>query len=81
LRLKFLGAAMVLSTALVGPAMAQHVNSRISTQAACQNRDAGNPYDPQRDFEQWSAWREQGSWDSRNDCWSGASQPRRSARF
>jgi uncharacterized membrane protein len=30
--------------------------------------EPGNPYNPQTDYEGWSAWRESGSWDSRNDC-------------
>jgi hypothetical protein len=35
---------------------------------SCQYREPGNPYNPQTDYQQWSAWREGGSWDSRNDC-------------
>jgi hypothetical protein len=34
----------------------------------CQSSEPGNPYNPQTDYQQWSAWRENGSWDSRNDC-------------
>jgi hypothetical protein len=30
--------------------------------------DPGNPYNPQTDYEGWSAWRQDGGWDSRNDC-------------
>jgi hypothetical protein len=37
--------------------------------ASCQNREPGNPYNPQTDYQQWSAWRQNGGWDSRNDCW------------
>ncbi|MGB9118636.1 hypothetical protein [Bradyrhizobium sp.] len=37
--------------------------------ASCQNRGPGNPYNPQTDYTGWSAWRESGGWDSRNDCW------------
>ena len=32
------------------------------------SREPGNPYDPQTDYQLWSSWRENGSWDSRNDC-------------
>jgi hypothetical protein len=28
----------------------------------------GNPYDKQTDYTGWSAWRQPGAWDSRNDC-------------
>jgi hypothetical protein len=34
----------------------------------CQNREPGNPYDRETDFAGWSAWRQLGAWDSRNDC-------------
>ncbi|OIQ69752.1 hypothetical protein GALL_486430 [mine drainage metagenome] len=37
--------------------------------ASCQNREPGNPYNPQTDYTGWSSWRESGAWDSRNDCW------------
>ncbi len=37
--------------------------------ASCHNREPGNPYDPQTDYTGWSSWRENGAWDSRNDCW------------
>ena len=30
--------------------------------------EPGNPYNPQTDYQGWSAWRVEGSWDSRNDC-------------
>jgi hypothetical protein len=30
--------------------------------------EPGNPYNPQTDYQQWSAWRALGAWDSRNDC-------------
>jgi hypothetical protein len=35
----------------------------------CQYRESGNPYDERTDYEGWSAWREDGGWDGRNDCW------------
>lgn len=36
---------------------------------SCQNRESGNPYNEQSDYEGWSAWRNAGGWDSHNDCW------------
>ena len=30
--------------------------------------EPGNPYNPQTDYQAWSAWRQLGAWDSRNDC-------------
>ena len=30
--------------------------------------EPGNPYNPQTDYQGWSAWRQEGAWDSRNDC-------------
>ena len=30
--------------------------------------EPGNSYNPQTDYEGWSAWRQEGAWDSRNDC-------------
>ena len=38
------------------------------TNTSCQNREAGNPYDEETDFESWSAWRNAGGWDDRNAC-------------
>jgi hypothetical protein len=32
------------------------------------SQEPGNPYNEQTDYEGWSAWRQLGSWDSRNDC-------------
>jgi hypothetical protein len=32
------------------------------------SEEPGNPYNPQTDYMGWSAWRESGAWDSRNDC-------------
>jgi hypothetical protein len=39
------------------------------TNTSCLNRESGNPYNEETDFEAWSAWRNSGAWDSRNDCW------------
>jgi hypothetical protein len=30
--------------------------------------EPGNPYNPQTDYQTWSAWRALGAWDGRNDC-------------
>jgi hypothetical protein len=30
--------------------------------------EPGNPYNPETDYQAWSAWRQLGAWDSRNDC-------------
>ena len=37
--------------------------------ASCENTEPGNPYNKQDDYQQWSAWRNLGAWDSHNDCW------------
>ena len=54
-------------------ASAQFLNANNSAAsggtASCQNREPGNPYNPQTDYMGWSSWRENGAWDSRNDCW------------
>ena len=54
-------------------ANAQFLNANNSTVSgatgSCQNREPGNPYNPQTDYTGWSSWRENGAWDSRNDCW------------
>lgn len=42
--------------------------NNLAASISCQNREAGNPYDEQTDFESWSAWRNSGAWDSHNDC-------------
>lgn len=41
------------------------VDGRASTFCST---EPGNPYNPQTDYEGWSAWRQDGAWDSRNDC-------------
>jgi len=41
------------------------IDSRASTWCST---EPGNPYNPQTDYETWSAWRALGAWDSRNDC-------------
>lgn len=32
------------------------------------SQQPGNPYNKQTDYLGWSAWRQHGAWDSRNDC-------------
>jgi hypothetical protein len=32
------------------------------------NQEPGNPYNEQADYIEWSAFRNSGAWDSRNDC-------------
>jgi hypothetical protein len=83
-KLKLLGAAVVLSSALAGPAMAQHVTHSPGynvQNSYCQNREPGNPYSPDRDYQQWSAWRAEGGWDSRHDCWSESPASRHNSGF
>jgi uncharacterized protein YycO len=41
------------------------IDSRASTWCST---EPGNPYNPQADYQAWSAWRALGAWDSRNDC-------------
>lgn len=67
--LRLIGAAAVLATVLVGPAMARHVVARpVQTQSTyCATIEPGNPYSPAYDYEAWSNWRRGGSWDSRGD--------------
>jgi hypothetical protein len=63
-------AAIVLSSALAGPAMAQHIVAQpayIAETGVCPNRDAGNPYTKEEDYMAWSGWRARGGWDDHND--------------
>jgi hypothetical protein len=32
------------------------------------SEEPGNPYNEQTDYAGWSAWRQLGAWNSRNDC-------------
>jgi hypothetical protein len=64
------GVAVVLSSALAGPAMAQHIVAHPNHYAqndSCLNREPGNPYNKAEDYMGWSAWRDRGGWDDRND--------------
>jgi hypothetical protein len=68
--LRLIGAATVLSTALVGPAIARHVAVHPVQKAEstyCATIEPGNPYSPAYDYEGWSNWRVRGGWDSRGD--------------
>lgn len=38
-----------------------------SSRSFC-SQHAGNPYDERTDYLAWSAFRQSGAWDSRNDC-------------
>jgi hypothetical protein len=78
-----LGALLIVgSAAQITPASARHTgHAPAASSEAFSNAygfandgarwcstEAGNPYNPQTDYQGWSAWRESGSWDSRNDC-------------
>ena len=67
--LKFVGAAAILSIALLEPAMGNQPvrphHAGVSTY--CAMIEPGNPYSPVYDYEGWSNWRVRGGWDSRGD--------------
>jgi len=63
-------AAAILSSVLVGPAMAGHVISYPAHPAQsifCATREAGNPHSKYCDYMGWSQWRRRGGWDSTLD--------------
>src|SRR6202035_5233727 len=65
-----LGAAVVFSFALAGPAAAQHMVAHPDSYAqtgACPGHEAGNPYTKEEDYIAWSGWRSRGGWDDHND--------------
>jgi hypothetical protein len=65
-----LGVAVVLSSTLAAPAMAQHIvfHPAYDVQSGtCLNRESGNPYSKDEDYMGWSAWRARGGWDDHND--------------
>jgi hypothetical protein len=69
-KLTLLTAAIVLSSALATPAMAQHRVYHPDTYAQngyCAYHEPGNPYSMEEDYMAWSAWRARGGWDDRND--------------
>jgi hypothetical protein len=43
-------------------------NSVEGRASAWCSTEPGNPYNPETDYQTWSAWRALGAWDSRNDC-------------
>jgi hypothetical protein len=66
----FIGAALVLSSVLIAPAMAQHrvIHTDAYAQSgACPGHEPGNPYTKEEDYIAWSGWRARGGWDDRND--------------
>jgi uncharacterized membrane protein len=78
-----LGALLIVgSAAQITPAAARHARQAPAASSetfsnvygsandgarGC-STEPGNPYNPQTDYQAWSAWRSEGSWDSRNDC-------------
>jgi hypothetical protein len=79
--LTILGALLITGSAVqVAAASNYHVYSRGHVQSDYRgapvegdastfcSTDPGNPYNPQTDYQGWSAWRQSGAWDSRNDC-------------
>jgi hypothetical protein len=75
-KLRLLGAAAVVSSALASPAMAQQVISnpgycaQFYPNANCQNRGPGNPYTG--DYQRRAAYRSNGGWNNPN--WNGGWQ-------
>jgi hypothetical protein len=71
-------AAVAACTAFAAPAFAQHRAAHpadaYAQASACVGQEPGNPYNKQTDFWGWSAWRDRGGWDARNDygCTSGS---------
>jgi hypothetical protein len=78
-----LGALLIVGSAVqVTPASARHARQApaassetfsnaygsINDGARSCSTEPGNPYNPQTDYQGWSAWRASGSWDSRNDA-------------
>ena len=72
IKLSFLGVAAVATyAALVAPSYAQNRPTNLANSYAraesCAGYDAGNPYNKETDYMEWSAWRARGGWDDRND--------------
>ena len=78
-----LGVLLIAGSAVqASPALARHVhkapasssdtfrNAYGSADGAARwcSTEPGNPYNPATDYGGWSAWRQLGAWDSRNDC-------------
>ena len=69
-KFKLIGAVVVLSSTLTGPAMARHMLAQPDHYARsiyCATIEPGNPYSPVYDYLAWSGWRARGGWDSRGD--------------
>jgi hypothetical protein len=69
-KFKLIGAAVVLSSTLAGPATARHVVAhpvQYARSTYCATIEPGNPFSPVYDYLAWSGWRTRGSWDSRGD--------------
>jgi Ni/Co efflux regulator RcnB len=44
-----------------------NANNAVHASAACE-KEGGNPYDKETDYQSWSAWEQGGAWDSHADC-------------
>jgi hypothetical protein len=44
-----------------------HAVNPATANAWCPNREPGNPYTKEEDYQAWSGWRARGGWDDRND--------------
>jgi hypothetical protein len=65
------GSTLQMATAAEHHVREQFRNANNSVERSAStwcSTDPGNPYNPATDYEGWSAWREDGGWDSRNDC-------------
>ncbi len=69
-----IGAAAVLFSALVAPAMARHHGRQVvagpdqpAESLFCATREPGNPHSKYCDYAEWSKWRSRGAWDSSLD--------------
>ncbi len=83
INLGLIGAVVVMSIALAGPAMARHAvahPAKHGKSTYCATIEPGNPYSPAYDYLAWTNWRRNGSWDSRGDN-ACARNPRFNGRF
>ena len=70
-----IGAAAILFSALVAPAMARHHGRHVvagpddqpAESLFCATREPGNPHSKYCDYAEWSKWRSRGAWDSSLD--------------
>jgi hypothetical protein len=78
-RIKILGAAAILASALASPAMAQQVIynpgycAQFYPNANCQNLGPGNPYTDGYQRQERQAYRQNGDWQNSNNRWDGES--------